>query len=92
MEGKSEIVPKTDSGDISTPTASVKTGRGPGDNFKRLTEAEYTEKRAKGLCFKCDQKFGPGHRCPNKNLQVLIVNEESEEDVGGGKEEHVHYD
>lgn len=46
-----------------------KTGNGslvrPGP-FKRLTEAELAEKRSKGLCFKCDEKFVPGHRCPSK--------------------------
>ncbi|KAK2983097.1 hypothetical protein RJ640_009836 [Escallonia rubra] len=30
---------------------------------KRLTPAELSERRAKGLCFNCNEKFGPGHRC-----------------------------
>lgn len=28
--------------------------------FKRLTEAEVTNKRVKGLCFRCDEKFAQG--------------------------------
>ncbi|GKC58538.1 ty3-gypsy retrotransposon protein, partial [Tanacetum coccineum] len=34
------------------------------------------EKRSKGLCFKCDEKYGPGHQCKSKSLQVLWVDEE----------------
>lgn len=30
-------------------------------NFCRLTEAEIKAKRAKGLCYRCDDKFSPGH-------------------------------
>ena len=30
--------------------------------FKRLTPAEMDERRAKGLCFNCDEKFERGHR------------------------------
>ncbi|KAH9649038.1 hypothetical protein KPL70_025831 [Citrus sinensis] len=35
----------------------------------RLIEAEIKAKRAKGLCYRCDDKFSPGHRCKNKELQ-----------------------
>lgn len=52
--------------------------RGPGE-MRRLTEKELQEKRAKGLCFKCDEKWGVGHRCPRKELSVLFM-EEREED------------
>ncbi|XP_042487967.1 uncharacterized protein LOC122068169 [Macadamia integrifolia] len=31
--------------------------------IKRLTPAKLSERRAKGLCFNCNEKFGPGHRC-----------------------------
>nr|GEX17453.1 putative mitochondrial protein [Tanacetum cinerariifolium] len=44
--------------------------------FKRLTESEMAEKRSKGLCFKCDEKNGPGYQCKSKSLQVLWVDEE----------------
>nr|GEV16166.1 ankyrin repeat-containing protein [Tanacetum cinerariifolium] len=33
------------------------------------------EKRSKGSCFKCDEKYGPGHQCKSKS-QVLWVDEE----------------
>ncbi|XP_074324569.1 uncharacterized protein LOC141661456 [Apium graveolens] len=48
---------------------SAKTTTTP--KFRRLSEAEMQEKREKGLCFRCDEKYGPGHRCKNKELQVL---------------------
>ncbi|CAJ2666559.1 unnamed protein product [Trifolium pratense] len=47
-----------------------------GQIFKKLTDAELQDRRVKGLCFRCDEKFGPGHRCPSKQLQVLIMAED----------------
>lgn len=58
-------------------------------SFKRLTESEFAEKRAKGLCFRCDGKFTPGHRCPGKTLQVLIISDEEE---GEEAIDHAHLD
>ncbi|GJY45837.1 putative mitochondrial protein [Tanacetum coccineum] len=65
--------------------------------FKRLTEAELADKRSKGLCFKCDQKFGPGHICASRSLQVLLVDEEEEYEEEDEKElkmatDHAHLD
>ncbi|PKU71793.1 hypothetical protein MA16_Dca008322 [Dendrobium catenatum] len=56
------------------------------------------EKRAKGLCFRCDEKYMPGHRCKDRTLQVLLVCEDEEdEEVGGSRseveeEEKLHLD
>ena len=39
----------------------------------------YTEierRREQGLCFKCDERYRPEHRCKKKQLQVLILSEE----------------
>ena len=41
--------------------------------FRHSTEAEMQEKREKGICFRCDEKFGLGYRCKKKELQVLLV-------------------
>ncbi|KAJ9557560.1 hypothetical protein OSB04_012174 [Centaurea solstitialis] len=41
--------------------------------FKRMSEAEFADKKAKGLCFRYDGKFAPGHKWPEKSLQVLVV-------------------
>lgn len=59
-----------------------------------MTEAEYAEKRAKGLCFKCDGKFTVGHKCPEKRLQVMMILEDelAEEKEDEKTPEHVHLD
>ncbi|CAL5379765.1 unnamed protein product [Camellia sinensis] len=31
--------------------------------IKRLSPAELHDRRSKGLCFNCNEKFSPGHRC-----------------------------
>jgi len=43
--------------------------------FRRLSDAEFQERTEKGFCYRCDGKFGPGHICPNKQFQVLILGE-----------------
>ncbi|GKA32689.1 ankyrin repeat-containing protein [Tanacetum coccineum] len=65
-------VPRT-----STGATGAERGKNP---FKRMTEAEMADKRAKGLCYRCDGTFGPGHRCPEKALQVLWVGEDEDEE------------
>nr|GEX47807.1 protein root hair defective 3-like isoform X2 [Tanacetum cinerariifolium] len=64
-------VPRT-----STGATGAETGK---TLFKRMTEAEMANKRAKGLCYRCDGTFGPRHRCPKKVLQVLWVGEDEDE-------------
>lgn len=41
---------------------------------------ELDEKRAKGLCFWCDEKFTFGHKCTNKKLYSLTLEETVEEE------------
>ena len=43
-----------------------------------MTKAEMQEKCSKGLCFRCDEKFGPSHRCKRRELQVLWMMDEEE--------------
>lgn len=50
--------------------------------FRRLTRAEMDDKRAKGLCFWCDKKFGIGHRCGEGQVHKLEVWDEGVEDKG----------
>lgn len=47
------------------------------EGFKKLTVAELTEKRQKGLCYHCDQKYEPGHDCRKKKLYVMIADEQT---------------
>ena len=43
-----------------------------------LTPKQMEEKRLKNLCFWCDEKFSPGHRCKNRQLYMLTVQDEGE--------------
>ncbi|XP_074356051.1 uncharacterized protein LOC141695725 [Apium graveolens] len=49
---------------------------------KRVTEKELQEKRAKGLCYRCDAKWMIGHRCAKRELSVMLI-EEEEGDIEG---------
>lgn len=46
--------------------------------IRRLTNKELQEKRAKGLCFKCDDKWSAGHRCRRRELSVLLLDDDDE--------------
>ena len=41
----------------------------------RLTDAEFQARKDKGLCFHCDEKFSPGHKC-RKQLNILLVHDD----------------
>jgi len=38
------------------------------------------EKRAKGLCYNCDNKYMKGHKCAEKKLFHIECEEEEEKD------------
>lgn len=42
--------------------------------------AEIEKWKAEGLCFKCDEKYSGQHECPRKELTVLVVLENGEEE------------
>jgi hypothetical protein len=47
--------------------------------LRRLTAAEMADRREKGLCFNCDEKFSQGHRCqPLFYLEAIDDVEEEE--------------
>jgi hypothetical protein len=47
--------------------------------FRRLTPAEQVERRHLGLCFNCDETYGPGHVCPR--LLYLETVDDTEADM-----------
>ncbi|KAJ4757403.1 polyprotein [Rhynchospora pubera] len=50
--------------------------------IRRLTAAEQHERRAKGLCFNCDDRFTPGHRCKGRaSLLFLEVEDNASDEV-----------
>ncbi|GKB74330.1 putative mitochondrial protein [Tanacetum coccineum] len=52
----------------------------PNRPFKRLTQQELEEKRAKHLCFYCDQKYMPRHKCSGQVFSLEVVGVDVEED------------
>ncbi|CAA0838264.1 Unknown protein [Striga hermonthica] len=49
--------------------------------LRRLTEAELRAKREKGLCYNCDERYTPNHRCRSRFL-CLLGNDDDDE-LGG---------
>jgi len=43
---------------------------------KNISTVEMQLRREKGLCFMCDAKFSPSHRCPNKQCLLLQLEKE----------------
>jgi hypothetical protein len=39
------------------------------------------ERQLKGLCYNCDEKYFPGHKCKEQNIFMSISKNFSEEDV-----------
>jgi len=58
--------------------------RGP----RHLSNVEYQEKRAKGLCFFCDEPFSPDHSCKNKSLKLMLMEGDALEMVEATNVEH----
>lgn len=54
---------------------------------KSLSSEEINERRRKGLCFTCEEKFAPSHVCINKILKLLFVEEAKEKEGESEKQE-----
>ncbi|GAV90470.1 hypothetical protein CFOL_v3_33879 [Cephalotus follicularis] len=76
-KSSNQIQARKDSNNSSSPSQSTLP-------IKRLSPAELAERRAKGLCFNCNQKFGSGHRC--KKLFLIERSWSIEEDKGNQEE------
>jgi hypothetical protein len=46
----------------------------------RLTPQQLEERKEKGLCFNCDNKYSKGHKCGEKKLFYMDFEEEEEEE------------
>ncbi|XP_038904464.1 uncharacterized protein LOC120090832 [Benincasa hispida] len=46
--------------------------------FKRLSDNKMQNRRDKGLCYQCEEKYTPGHRCKRKELSILLYHNEEE--------------
>ncbi|GJS53570.1 putative mitochondrial protein [Tanacetum coccineum] len=65
---------------VTTPVKSNSVGQSSGYMTKnrvhkpyRLTQRELEDKRAKGQCFYCDQKYAPGHKCSGQLHSIEVI-------------------
>ncbi|KAL0319961.1 UNVERIFIED_CONTAM: Retrovirus-related Pol polyprotein from transposon.6 [Sesamum radiatum] len=42
---------------------------------RRLSAAKLQSRRAQGLCFNCDEKFAPGHKCKSNQFLLLLADD-----------------
>jgi hypothetical protein len=55
----------------------------------RLTPQQLEERKAKGLCFNCDNKYSKGHKCGEKKLFYIDCEEEEEQEEEPSQDENV---
>ncbi|XP_022008416.1 uncharacterized protein LOC110907795 [Helianthus annuus] len=72
---------------LPTPNRASTVNSRPANNQCRLTSKELEQKRAKGECFWCTEKFVPGHVCakPRKQLYIIEADEEEEKSIEEGE-------
>jgi hypothetical protein len=61
---KPSFIPRTKPVNPTTPSAPLK--------IQKLTRAEMVERQLKGLCYNCDDKYFPGHKCKEQNIFMAI--------------------
>jgi hypothetical protein len=49
--------------------------------IQKLTREEMVECQLKGLCYNCDDKYFPGHKCKEQNIFMAISEDVLEDDV-----------
>ncbi|GJV35070.1 putative nucleotidyltransferase, ribonuclease H [Tanacetum coccineum] len=47
---------------------------------KQLSQKEYEEKRSKNLCFYCDKKYVPGHKCKGQLFTLVVLAEQEDQE------------
>ena len=50
----------------------------------RISPTQMEERNKKGLCYNCDEKWGPGHKCKNAMLFLLDYVELAQENINYG--------
>ncbi|XP_027060831.1 uncharacterized protein [Coffea arabica] len=54
-------------------------------HFKKITPEELQYRREHHLCYKCGEKFGPGHQCKQKEIHLMVAVEDRPEDLEEGE-------
>jgi hypothetical protein len=55
----------------------------------RLTPQQLEERKEKGLCFNCDNKYSKGHKCGEKKLFYIDCEEEEEQEQEPCQDEYI---
>jgi hypothetical protein len=70
---KPSFIPRPKPVNPTTPSFPLK--------IQKLTRAEMDERQLKGLCYNCDDKYFPGHKCKEQKIFMAISEDILEEDV-----------
>lgn len=62
---------------LALPSPTPSSHSRPALPIKLLSPAEMDARRAKGLCFNCDERFFRGHRCKPKQFMLLLSDEDT---------------
>ena len=57
------------------PAKGGATSTNPYPKIRRLSPSEVVDRRVKGLCFRCDEPYNPGHKCA-KVFSIEVWQEE----------------
>lgn len=77
--------PHTNPPSLPTPPARLALPAPPTPHLtpyiKKIPLAEMQTRKAKGLCYNCDEKFHNGHRCKSRQFILLLSDEDSPNDI-----------
>ncbi|KAA8522988.1 hypothetical protein F0562_009411 [Nyssa sinensis] len=79
---KNKVYSKSYNSSLPTSIKSMEPAPKPMESataVKKMTQKELEERRMKGLCYGCDEKYFRGHVCKKK--QLFMIEAEEEEDV-----------
>ncbi|KAJ9561664.1 hypothetical protein OSB04_006824 [Centaurea solstitialis] len=51
--------------------------------IKHIPYTELMDRKAKGLCFRCGERYHPLHQCPKRQLRMLILGDDEQLDETG---------
>nr|GMD73853.1 Transposon Ty3-G Gag-Pol polyprotein [Ipomoea batatas] len=74
---QSSVQDKRETTTLALPPSTQPTSNLP---IKRLTHAEMREKREKGICYNCDQRWSNNHRCRTRFLMLMGTGDDDIED------------
>lgn len=77
---KRTLNPRSQSFSTSNSRVVTTTPQRPGQTPKKLSWEELKRKRSLGLCFGCDEKYSPGHKCVNPQLFIMEGIDDTEEE------------